>query len=109
MEILPSILSLATLITGIILTISNLSSSDSPIIKEVSIDVDFRDVNIAIDPSFALTDDTAKNSFTNSFYKVGLHYKWCGRDYLDADKHRNILEYLFMYCWDRHLLCWEAV
>ena len=50
-----------------------------------------------------------KNSFTNSFYKVGLHYKWCGRDYLDADKHGNILEYLFMYCWDRHLLCWEAV
>ena len=46
-----------------------------------------------------------KNSFTNSFYKAGLHYKWCGSDYLDADKHGNILEHLVMYCWDYHLLC----
>lgn len=60
------ILSLAFFITGIIITISNLSSSDKPIIKEVSIDADISDANVTIDPSLALTDETAKNSFTNS-------------------------------------------
>ena len=60
------ILSLAVLITSVIVTISNLKTSDIPFIKEVSIDADLNDVNVTIDPSFALTDETAKNSFTNS-------------------------------------------
>ena len=60
------ILSLAVLITSVIVTISNLSTSEHPFIKEVSIDTEFKDLNITIDPSFALTDETAKNTFTNS-------------------------------------------
>ena len=50
-----------------------------------------------------------KNSFTNSFDKVGLHYKWCGSDYLDADKHGNILEYLFLYAGTTTFFAREAV
>ena len=60
------ILSLAILITSVVVTISNLSNSGHPFIKEVSIDAEFKDLNVTIDPLFALTDETAKNSFTNS-------------------------------------------
>ena len=64
------ILSLAITITSVIVTISNLSISDKPTIKEVSIDLDINNAGIIIDPSASLTDETAKNTFnTNSTFK----------------------------------------
>ena len=60
------ILSLALTITSIIITISNLSISDKPTIKEVSIDLDINNSGIIIDPSSSLTDETAKNTFNSN-------------------------------------------
>ena len=62
------ILSVTVLIISIFLTISNLSSADKPTIKEVSIDTDLNltSSNITVDPSMPITDETAKNIFTNN-------------------------------------------
>lgn len=57
------ILALLVLITSIFIAVSNLSSSDTPTIKEVSIDIDLNNVNVTVDPSAPLTDETAKNTF----------------------------------------------
>ena len=59
------ILSMATILTSLIVTISNLSSSETPYIKKVSIDTELNDINVTIDPSYALTDKTAQNAFNN--------------------------------------------
>jgi len=60
------ILSLTILFISLFITISNLSASETPIIKEVSIDTDLTDSNITVDPSMPLTEETAKNSFNNN-------------------------------------------
>lgn len=60
------IISLTVLMVSILITISNLSTSDTPTIKEVSIDTDLTDANIVIDPSTPLTEETAKNAFENN-------------------------------------------
>ena len=62
------ILSLTFLTTGIIMTISNLSTSDELVIKKVSIDTDL-DVttsDVTASPNTPLTDETAKNIFQNN-------------------------------------------
>jgi len=65
------ILAIATLLTSLIVTISNLSSTETPFIKEVSIDVDLNDINVTLDPSYSLTDKTAQDSFkNNSIFKT---------------------------------------
>lgn len=64
------ILSLTVLIVSIFITVSNLSTSVTPIIKEVSIDSDLTDASVTVDPSVALTDETAKNAFNqNNIFK----------------------------------------
>lgn len=60
------IISLTVLMVSLLITISNLSTSDTPTIKEVSIDTDLTDANIVIDPSTPLTEETAKNAFENN-------------------------------------------
>lgn len=60
------ILAIAILSTAMIVTISNLSSSDKYYIKEVSIDSDLNNIDVTLDPSFSLTDETAKNTFNNN-------------------------------------------
>lgn len=60
------ILSLALLATGIIMTISNLSSSEKLIIKEASIDTDLDVSSSDVTANVSLTDETAKNIFKNS-------------------------------------------
>lgn len=60
------ILSLAILISGIILAVSNLSSSEKLIIKHVSVDTDL-DVNSAdVTVNMSLSDSTAKKLFENN-------------------------------------------
>jgi len=60
------ILSLALLITGIIITISNLSTSEKLIIKEASIDTDLDVSSADVTANVSLTDETAKKIFKNS-------------------------------------------
>lgn len=60
------IVSLLILLIIIFMTISNLNTSDKPIIKEVSIDVNLSDASISLDQSTSLTNETAKNTFLNS-------------------------------------------
>ena len=57
-------ISLMFLIVSIFITVSNLSTSDKPTIKEVSIDSDLSDANVKIDTSMPLTENTAENLFT---------------------------------------------
>lgn len=67
------IISFTVLIVSLFITLSNLSTSDNPTIKEVSIDTDLADAYILIDPSAPLTEETAKNVFekNNSFKQNG--------------------------------------
>lgn len=62
------ILSISLLITGVLVYVSNLSSSDKMIIKEVSIDTDLNITNadVTADASTSMTDETAKKVFENS-------------------------------------------
>lgn len=62
------ILSFTTLITALIVTISNLSTSEKLIIKEVSIytDLDINNSDVTANPMAPLTDETAKKIFQNS-------------------------------------------
>lgn len=60
------IISFTVLIVSLFIAISNLSTSDNPTIKEVSIDTDLADAYIVIDPSAPLTEETAKNVFENN-------------------------------------------
>ena len=60
------ILSLAILTTSVIITISNLSTSDKLIIKEASIDTDLDVTSSDVTSNVSLTDDTAKAIFKNS-------------------------------------------
>lgn len=62
------ILALTTIVASIIITVSNLSTSDKPEIKTVSIDtdLDITSADVTLDPSAPLTDETAKNAFTNN-------------------------------------------
>lgn len=60
------IISFTVLMVSLFITISNLSTSDTPTIKEVSIDTDLTDANIVIDSSASLTEETAKNVFENN-------------------------------------------
>lgn len=65
------IVSLTILIVSIFITVSNLNTSDKPIIKEVSIDTDLTDANISVDTYIPLTLETAKNLFNkNSIFKT---------------------------------------
>ena len=59
------ILSISLLITGVLVYVSNLSSSDKMIIKEVSIDTDLNITNadVTADASTSMTDGTAKKVF----------------------------------------------
>lgn len=64
------ILALTVLLISIFITISNLSSSDHPTIKEVSVDIDLDDINVTLDPTISLTEETAKNIFQkNNIFK----------------------------------------
>lgn len=62
------ILALAILITGIVVTISNLSKSEKITIKEVSIDTDLTitTADVTTDPSAPITEETAKKIFKNN-------------------------------------------
>lgn len=60
------IISLTILVSGVILTISNLSSSEKMIIKEVSVDTDLDVTSADVTANIPLTDETAKNLFNNS-------------------------------------------
>ena len=62
------ILSLTFLTTGIIMTVTNLSTSDELVIKKVSIDTDLDVTNsdVTASPNTPLTDETAKNIFQNN-------------------------------------------
>ena len=60
------VLSLTILASGIILTVSNLSSSDKLIIKHVSVDTNLDVSSADVTASVSLTDETAKNIFKNS-------------------------------------------
>ena len=59
------ILSLTILVSSIILTISNLSSSEKLIIKQVSVDTDLDVSSADVTASVPLTEETAKNMFKN--------------------------------------------
>lgn len=60
------ILTLAILGISTFIFITNILSSDTPLIKEVSIDVSIKDLDVTLDPSSTLTDETAKNTFKNN-------------------------------------------
>lgn len=60
------ILSLTILLTSVIATIFNLSESSEPYIKNVSIDSNLGELNVTLDSSYIITDDTAVNSFNNN-------------------------------------------
>ena len=60
------ILSLTILIVSVFITVSNLSSSTTPTIKEVSIDTEFADALITINSSVPLTEETAQSIFKNN-------------------------------------------
>lgn len=60
------ILSIAILTTSLIITISNISTSDKLIIKEASIDTDLDVTSADVTATTPLTDETAKEIFKNS-------------------------------------------
>ena len=63
--IISLIISLTTLIVSVLVTVFNLSTSDKPTIKEVSIDTDLTNSSVVIDTAGSLTTETAKNTFAN--------------------------------------------
>lgn len=62
------IISLTVVAVSVLITISNLQTSDKMIIKEVSIDtnLDITSADVTADPSVPLTDETAKDIFKKS-------------------------------------------
>lgn len=58
-------ISLTTLIVSVLVAVFNLSTSDKPTIKEVSIDADLSNSSVVLDTSGSLTTETAKNTFAN--------------------------------------------
>ena len=62
------ILSLAVLVTSVVVTLSNVSKSEKLIIKEVSIDTDLSvtTADVTTDPSAPITEETAKKIFQNT-------------------------------------------